>query len=323
MRAFPIAQESLQAKKAIQKYIRETPVERDAFLGDSGGSQVYLKLENLQVTGSFKIRGALYKMLSLTPSQKKQGVITASSGNHGMAVAYAMKKIGVRGKIVLPINTSQTKIEALKAACDEVEFYGTDCVETEVFARKEAEQTKRVYIPPYNDLKIIGGQGTVGLEILEQVKEMDAVLVPVGGGGLISGVAGVLKSAHPGVAIIGCQPENSAVMAASIKAGRILNLTSAPTLSDGTAGGIEDGAITFDVCRKHVDEFLLVSEKDIRNAILHCLQKQHLLVEGAGALAVAAFIKNRKRFQGKTVVLIISGARISLDQLRTILSQGV
>lgn len=318
-----IEQEALLAEQKIREHIRETPLEFSPYLSSIGQGKVYLKLENFQITGSFKVRGALNKLLSLPEEKRKVGITTASSGNHGAAVSFALAKLGMQGTIFLPTTTSQTKVEILKDNRATVEFFGDDCVKAEIYARQRAEKTGSEFISPYNDLKIIGGQATVGIELRKQISHMDAVFVPVGGGGLISGIAAYLKTDRNHPKIIGCQPENSCVMYESMKAGQILEMESKPTLSDGTAGGIEAGAITFELCRDLVDDFILVSEREIKQAILLCLKKHHMLIEGAAALSVASFLKVAKKFQGKTAVLVLSGAKISLDQLENVLCEGV
>jgi threonine dehydratase len=312
-----IKTEVLNAHRRIRKYVRETPLEYSASLSKEGECNVYLKLENLQHTGSFKSRGALNKVLS--QSHQKE-FITASSGNHGLAVAYALATTGGKGMIYLPTSTAQVKIEKLKAFNVTVEFFGSDCVETEIHARNIGEETEgMVFISPYNDPKIIGGQGTIAIELIKQLANLDVVLVSVGGGGLISGIAGYLKEHNPKIEIVACLPENSAVMYESIKAKKIIEMESKPTLSDGTAGGIEPGAITFKLCQHYVDDFILVSEKEISNAIVFMIEEHHMVVEGSAGVTVAAFMKNRKRFKGKNVVLIICGGNIGLDQLKELL----
>ena len=311
-----------KAEKTIRKHIRETPAEHSPFFSKEGDCNVYLKLENLQLTGSFKLRGTMNKLLSLSKKEKKTILITASSGNHGAAFAHTVKKLGLRGIIYLPGHTSQAKVDALKYYDVVLKFFGTDCVKTEEHAIKEAVKNSFKYIPPYNDMKIIGGHGTIGIELKRQVERIDAVLVPVGGGGLISGIAGYLKSLDEKIEIIGCQPKNSAVMYESIKAGKILEMESQPTLSDGSAGGIEQGAITFDICKKYVDDFILVSEDEIKEAMKLILEKHFMLIEGAGALSVASFLKAKERFKGKNIVLIISGSKLTLDTLRDVISSG-
>jgi threonine dehydratase len=317
--SFDVKTEVLAADKRIREHIRETPLEASHHLSRLGDARVYLKYESSQITGSFKLRGALNKFLSLTTEQQKEEVITASSGNHAAALAYTLHKFGGRGVIYLPENVSPAKVEALRPYGVELKFYGDDCIQSEILARETAAKTNRVFISPYNDPKIIGGQGTIGIELLRQMENLDAVLVPVGGGGLISGIAGFLKAVDKNIKIIGCQPQNSAVMHASVQAGKILELESKPTLADGTAGGLEPDAVTFDICKKFVDDFILVNESDIKNAIIFCIEKHQLLIEGAAALSIAAFMKDQKRFAGKNVVLIISGKKISLEQLREIL----
>lgn len=314
-----IKKETLEAEERIREHIRETPVEYSPHLSQLGRCTVFLKLENLQITGSFKLRGAVNKILSLSPQEKERGLITASSGNYGAAFAYLLQKFGIKGLIYLPDYVSQAKIEILRSYGANLKFHGTDCIQTETFARREAEKNGSVYIPPYNDLKIIGGHGTVGIELARQLEEFDAVVVPVGGGGLVSGIAGYLKSFDREIEIIGCQPENSPVMFESIKAGKIVEMESKPTLSDGTAGGIEEDSITFDICKNYVDDFILISEEEIKEAIKLFLDKHSMVIEGAAALPIASLIKKKERFGEKKVVLIISGARISLSQLKEIL----
>lgn len=314
-----IRKEVLKAEKRIRTHIRETPVEYSPFLSQLGDCEVYLKLENIQLTGSFKLRGALNKLLSLDQAQKEKGIITASSGNHGMAFAYLTKAFDFKGTIFLPKIASNTKIEALREHGAEIRFYGDDCVKAEMQARATAETEGLTFMSAYNDLQVIGGQGTIGLELERQLKSIDAVFVPVGGGGLIGGIAGYLKSRRESIEIIGCQPYNSCVMYESIKAGRLLDLESKPTISDGSAGGIEPGAITFAICRDLVDTWLIPSEKEIIEAIKLILKKHYLLIEGAAALGVAAFLKDKDRFQSKTVVLVITGNKISLETLKEIL----
>ena len=315
-----IRTEALEAEKRIRPHIRETPVDFSPYLSQIGNCRVYLKLENLQITGSFKLRGAVNKLLSLSDEARERGVVTASTGNQGAAIAYLLKKFNCRGTIYLPENASPAKIDALRLYEADLKFYETDCVKTEIFAKKIAEKNNQVFISPYNDPKIIGGQGTIGVELARQIKAVDTVLVPVGGGGLISGIAGYLKSIDKNIEIIGCQPENSAIMYESIKAGSIIEMESKPTISDGTAGGIEQGAITFSICKHYVDDYILVTEDEIKEAIRLILEKHHILIEGAAALSVASFIKARERFESRNVVLVLSGARLDLNTLKEVLS---
>lgn len=317
---FDIKNEVLIAEERIRPHVRETPLDYSVALSRATKVNVFLKCENLQYTGAFKARGAINKLLSLTPSQREQGVVTASSGNHGAAVAFGLSKLNMKGVVFVPENTSTTKIDNIRNYNATLEFFGTDCMQAEIHALKYAKQHNMIYVSPYNDPQVIGGQGTIGLELARQLEMLDVVLVPVGGGGLISGIAGYLKSIKPKIKIVGCLPENSPVMFESIKAGRIIERETLPTLSDATAGGIEPDAITFDLCQKFVDDYILVSEEEIKNAIISLLKTQHLLVEGASGVALAALIKNKESFQDKNVVVVLSGANISLDTLKFILT---
>jgi threonine dehydratase len=316
---FDIKNEVLAAKKRISSLIRETPLDYSFPLSKMTGSQVYLKCENLQYTGSFKVRGAINKLLTLTPAQRDQGVVTASSGNHGAAVAFGLSHLKMPGLVFVPENASPIKVANIRNYDIPLEFYATDCMQTEMHAIDYAKQNKMVYVSPYNDLQVIGGQGTIAFEI-EQILKADVVLVPVGGGGLISGIAGYIKAVSPETLVIGCLPVNSPVMAESIKAGRIIDMDIESTLSDATAGGIEQGSITFDICQKFVDDYILVSEDEIKNAILEIMKTQHLLIEGAAGMAVASLLKNSDKFRNKNVVVILSGANISLNLLKDILN---
>ena len=313
------ANEVLLAEQRIRPFIRETGLESSPGFGGSADNQVFFKCENMQYTGSFKVRGALSKALSLSADELKRGVVTASTGNHGAATAWALARFGIAGTIFVPNTASLAKIENLRRLGANLEFAGDDCVDTEIFARRTAEESGRVFVSAYSDPKIVGGQGTIGIELERELDAFDAVIAPVGGGGLIAGIAGYLKAKKPDIEIIGCQPRNSAVMYESIKVGELVERELLPTLSDGTAGGIEPGAITLDACREMVDDFVLVDEEEIGAGIRTLIETHCMLVEGAAALSVAALQKAAPRFEGQRVVLILSGARISLDTLRSVL----
>jgi len=314
-----IKSEVLSAENRIRPYIRKTPLDLSVPLSKITRSNVYLKCENLQYTGAFKVRGAFSKLLSLTPSQRQQGVVTASSGNHGAAVACGLSKLKIPGIIFVPENASSTKVENIRNYEVPLEFYATDCMKTEMHALEYAKQHHMVYVSPYNDLQVIGGQGTIALELLDQLNDIDVILVPIGGGGLVSGIAGYIKSVSPKTKIVGCLPQNSPVMAESVKAGKIIEMETLPTLSDATAGGIEPDAITFDICKACVDDYILVSEDEIKNAIVMLIKSHHFLVEGAAGVALASLLKNADKFHGKNVVVILSGSNISLDTLKAVL----
>jgi len=314
-----IAGEVISAEKVIRPYVRETYLDYSPFYSRMTGANVYFKLENLQHTGSFKLRGAMNKLLSLTDEEKGQGVVTASTGNHGAAFAYGLSKVKGSGVVFVPENASRTKVEAIERLGAEVRHIGSDSGETEAQARHYAEKNKMTHLPPYNDVKVIGGQGTIAFELTDQLDQIDAVYIALGGGGMISGIAGYLKSKNPEVKIIGCSPENSQVMIQSVKAGRILDLPSLPTLSDGTAGGVEPGSITLGFCRQFVDDYVTVTESEIKESLREFMQAQHMLIEGSAAVAVAACKKQGDRFAGKNVVVIICGGNISLETLKEIL----
>lgn len=314
-----VTEEVLQAEKRIRPYIRQTILEYSLFLSRLGGANVYCKLENLQHTGSFKVRGAMNKLLALKAHELKRGVVTASTGNHGMAVAYSLDKLHAPGIIFVPKHTTASKIQAIERMGAMVRYFGEDTVHAEVHARQYAAQTDATYVPPYNDPQVIGGQGTIGMELAHQLDQIDVVFVSLGGGGLISGIAGYLKNVRPEVQVIGCSPENSQVMIQSVNAGEILDLPSLPTLSDGTAGGIEAGSITFELCRDLVDDYITVTEDEIKESLLLFIQNHHILIEGAAAVAIASYLKIYERFTGKNVVIIICGANIDLEMLKKIL----
>jgi len=314
-----ILKEVISAESRIRPHIRETFLEYSPILSELGNASVYCKLENLQYTGSFKIRGALNKMLSLSDQQKKNSVVAASTGNHGTAVAFALNKANLPGIVFVPENTPRYKVESITRLGAEVRFHGTDCVDSEIYAREYARQKEMIYISPYNDPKVIGGQGTIGVELRRQLSQIDAVFIALGGGGLISGISAFLKSKFPKIQIIGCSPQNSHVMIQSLKAGKILDIPSLPTLSEGTAGGIEKNAISFGLCRELVDDYLTVTEDEIKQSLRLFIDTHHMLVEGAAAVPIAAYLKIKESFSAKNIVIIICGANIHLDTLKEIL----
>ena len=307
------------AANRIAPHIRETPLDRSSFFSDLTGANVFLKLENLQFTGSFKLRGAFNKLLSLTPKQRAAGCVAASSGNHGAAVAFAMSKLDTKGVIFVPEGTSTTKVDAIKRAGGEVRYFGTDGLDTETHAREYAVENGMCYLSPYNDEDVVAGQGTCGVEIAKQLPQVDAIFVAVGGGGLISGVGSFLKSVNPTMSVIACQPAASAVMTESVKAGEILELPSQPTLSDGTAGGIEVDAITFDLCRAVTDDYVVVSEDQIAEAMRQFIDAHHMLPEGAAGVALAGLGLRADSYKGKNVVVIICGGNISRETLKEVI----
>lgn len=305
-----LAQAVRAAETRIRPYIRETYVEPSTYLSERTGAHVLLKLENLQLTGSFKVRGAFNKILSLPPEARARGIVAASTGNHGLAVAHVLGQLGVSGTVFVPTIVAPAKLARLRRAGVQVELRGEDSGETEVIARAYAAERGMAYVSPYNDFDVIAGQGTLGVELARQIERIDDLIIAVGGGGLVSGVATHLKSINPRLRVIGCQPENSRVMCESIRAGRILDLPSEPTLSDGTAGGIEAGAITFPLCQTLIDEFALVTEDDIRKCVRLMLDEHHMLVEGAAGVAVSALLQMGNAVRGRTVAVVLCGANV-------------
>ncbi len=305
-----------EAAGRIAPHVYRTPVQLSSWLSEAGRCRAHLKLENLQHTGSFKFRGAMNKLLTLDPEERRRGVVAASTGNHGAALARGGTIVDCPVTIFAPDTASASKLGAVRSLGAEVRLHGVDCVEAETAARAHALANGLVYVSPYNDPEVVAGQGTIGLELDQDLERIDAVVVAVGGGGLISGVGGYLADVRPGIEVIGCSPENSAVMHASLEAGRILELESRPTLSDATAGGVERGAITFELCRRIVDRFVLVSEKEIAAGIGLVLARHQTLVEGAAGMAVAAFLKERERFEGRDVAIILCGGNAEPEKLR-------
>ena len=294
----------------------ETPLQPSRLLSDAARAAVYLKLENLQPTGSFKVRGALHKLLSLGDAQRRRGIVAASTGNHGAAIAYGASALAIRAIVFVPEAASPAKVENIRALGAEVRAYGDESAATETHARAYAAEHGMTYVSPYNDWDVVAGQSTIGLEIYRQLPFVDVLIASLGGGGMIGGAAGFLKSVRPGVRVIAASARNSKTMMESVKAGRIVQTEHLPTLSDGTAGGVEEGAITFDLCRSFVDEYVDVSEDDIKQAIRYFIETHHILIEGAAGVAVAALRNAGERFAGLHVAVVICGANISATSLR-------
>jgi threonine dehydratase len=307
----------VEAEKRIQPHLRVTPLEYSYALTEMTGCEVYLKLENLQVTGSFKARGALNKVISLSGSNAM--IVTASTGNHGLGVANALAITKRDGIVFLPENVQSSKAEAIGMRGVKVEFYGQTCEETEQYVRSLATSSNFEYVSPYNDPEVISGQGTIGAELLRQLPDVDVVFVSVGGGGLIGGIAAYLKSRNPAIHVVGCLAENSPVMSACIRAGQIYEVPEKPTLSDGTAGGIEAGSITFPLCQAFVDEYVLTSEDEILAAMKLILVKHRQVIEGSAGVAVGALLKTTDRFKGKKVAVVLCGGNVGEAILKKVI----
>lgn len=310
------AQEILAAAARIQSVIRLTPTDYSLALSELTGSCVWLKLEHLQHTGSFKLRGATNKLLKLTADERARGVVTASNGNHGIAVCYAAQQLGVPVRVFMREGVPEIRVSLIRALGGEPVFYGRDPLAAEMHARATATTTGQVFISPYNDADVIAGQGTLGVELAQQVAGLDAVFVAVGGGGLVSGVAAYLKAVQPNVKIIGCWPENSPVLYECLKAGRIFDCPELPTISDSTAGGVEPDALTFPLCQQLLDDAVLVSEAEIKTAMRLMLEKERWIIEGAAGVAVAGLLKMAEAFRGQNCAAILCGRNLAAERLR-------
>ncbi|HJO93045.1 MAG TPA: threonine/serine dehydratase [Victivallales bacterium] len=315
---FTIKDEVEKAEKRIRSYVRKTPLEKSFCLSKISKSNVYFKLENMQHTGSFKARGAFSKLLSLSGTEKNRGIITASSGNHGLGSAYALNRLDINGTIYLPENASLQKVSMLKDYNANLKFIGTDCEFTENSAKETANRNNKIYISPYNDPQIIGGQGTIAIELKEQIKKIDNIFVSVGGGGLISGISCYLKSINHKIKIIGCLPENSPAMFDAVKSKKIVSSKLLPTLSDGTAGGIEENSITLAPCISFVDDWILISEKEIKEAMKLVFVNHRLVIEGSAAVSVASLLRYKEHIKGQNSIIIICGGNIDMNVFKKI-----
>jgi threonine dehydratase len=305
-----------QAQQRIASVIRRTPLLDCLDLIHKPGVKVTLKLENLQITGSFKIRGATNKLLSLSEDERAHGVITVSSGNHGRAVSYAARELGIRAVVCLPETVTQNKVEAIRSLGAEVVVKGSTFDEADAHAHILWKEIGLTFVHPYDDPEVISGQGTIGLEMLEDFPEIDTVVVPLSGGGLLSGIALALKSTHPELHVVGVSMERGPAMVESLKAGKVVEIVEEPTLADALAGGIGfDNRYTFQMIQQFVDETVLVSEGEIAHAMDYALQKQHLVIEGGGAVGLAAVLKEKVDKLGENIAVVISGGNVAIPLL--------
>ena len=285
-------------------------------------SQIYLKTENLQVTGSFKVRGAYYKISQLTESEKQAGIIACSAGNHAQGVALAATHMGIHSTVCMPDSAPLSKIEATKRLGAEVCLVKGAYDDAYTHALKLQEETGATLIHPFNDEQVIAGQGTIGLEILEQLPDVEAIIVPVGGGGLLAGIAFAIKSLSPKIKVYGVQTANVPSMVESLQKGELVTLDSAATFADGIAVK-HPGDLTFDIAQKYVDDIVVVTEDEIALAILTLMEKQKLVTEGAGAVSVAAALFNKLPIQGKKTVCLLSGGNIDVNILSRVITRGL
>jgi len=301
--------DSSAADRRIRKHVRETPLQDSRALSDATRARVFLKLENRQDTGAFKLRGAANKLLSLPRDATANGVVAASTGNHALAVSTIGSQLGIPVEIFVAASIhpyKRSKIEALQALVNAVDG---DALFAELEARREAARSGRPYVSPYNDPDVIAGQGTVAVEILRQLgaQQLDAIFVAVGGGGLIAGIGAHLKRVSPHTEVVGCWPENSPVLHECLRVGTIIDVPEQPTWSTSTAGGVEPGSITLDLCRRVIDRRVLVTEEEIVDAARRLHRDDGELVEGAAAVALAALLKSAQDYTGKTVAVLLCG----------------
>jgi len=311
---------SREALEVVRGYTHVTPLSYSVSLSRISGCRVYLKYENLQKTGSFKVRGALYKVYTLR--NKVNGVVAASAGNHAQGVAYAASAFGMRSVIVMPETASISKIEATQGYGAEVILYGRVYDEAYTKALEVARDRGYEFVHAFDDPHVIAGQATIAWELLEQLGEFDVILVPVGGGGLIAGVASVLKKVRPSVKIVGVEPEAAPKMKESLKAGKPVVVEPRPTVADGLVTR-RPGDITFQLTSNLVDDVVTVGEEEISRAIYMLLERKKTLVEGAGAVGVATLLSGKLKLEGSKVVALLSGGNIDLTVLNKIILRGL
>ncbi len=312
-----------KAKERIEGVVVKTPFSYAPYLSELSGSEVYLKKENLQVTGAFKLRGAYNKIASLSEEERKKGVVAASAGNHAQGVALSASKFGVNATIVMPESTPLTKINGVKHFGAEVILSGSNYDEAYQFAVEFAKENDLTFIHPFEDEEVIAGQGTIALEMLEACKELDAVIVPVGGGGLISGVASAIKQIDPAIRVIGVSAKGAPALKTSYELKKPVDSTQVRTIADGIA--VRDTSpVTLEYILESVDEFISVDDEEIASAMLFLLEKQKLVVEGAGAVGVAALLHDKlAHYRGKKIAIILSGGNVDVTLLSVIIEKGL
>ncbi|QDV06936.1 L-threonine dehydratase catabolic TdcB [Planctomycetes bacterium Poly30] len=318
-----VARTAQSALVTIRPLLPITPVREALALAPDGS--LFLKMESFQPTGSFKVRGAVNRIAALSEEERAAGVVAASTGNHGAAVAFAARAAGVRASVVVPVDTPAGRAEAIESRGAEVIRFGAECGEAEAHGRALAERTGRVFLSPYNDALVMAGQGTIGLELAEQIPDLRRVYVAVGGGGLIGGIGCALKDVKPGVEVIGCSPEASYPMHASVAAGRWVDTPHLSTLSLATAGGLEEDTVTLNPCMDSVDRWELVGEADISRATYELITRERMMVEGAVGVALAVWQRERAAgvaAEGSSCI-VVCGGNLDAQHLRTILAENV
>ena len=314
-------QRIVEAHKGLRPHVPVSPLEPSRALSEMLGCEVLLKCEHLQPTGSFKIRGSGNKLRLLDKGQLSRGVTTASTGNHGQGVARHAARLGTTVTVYISNTSSASKVAAIRALGAEIVVVDGLPIMAEIEARKQAGLQNKTYIPPYNDLDVMAGQGTTGMELAEQAPDLDAVFISVGGGGLIGGTGTALKKLSPKTRIVGVWPENSTCMLQAINAGGIIDVEEYPTLSDGTEGAIEPGSVTYPVCRDVIDEMVTVSEAEIAAAMRQIASSERWIIEGSAGVAVAGLIKTAKQWAGRKVAVVLCGRNIALETFLSAVSK--
>lgn len=317
-----IAKEVKFAEEVLKSVVYKTPLDRSNTLSKMSGGEVYLKLENLQKTGAFKVRGAYYKIHKLNPEEKNKGVIAASAGNHAQGVAYAASAAGIKSTIVMPIFAPPSKIAATRSYGAEVILHGSIYDESYKKALEISNETGAIFIHPFDDPYVIAGNGTVGLEIINDLPDVDMIIVPVGGGGLISGIASIVKSIRPTIKIIGVEPEAAPKFNVSLKAGHIMEIEAKRSLADGLLTK-KPGNLTFSIVSELVDDVITVTEDEIAMSMVLLMERAKTIAEGAGAASVAALLSNKINVKGKKVVTVISGGNADLTTLYKVIMRGL
>lgn len=309
-----------EAHERTKGYLSPTPLEFSRYLSDQIGGEVWLKLDLVQRTASFKYRGAINKILSLSEDELDKGVVTASTGNYALAVAEAMRQRGRRATIYVAPDMEPARLEILKAHGLDLVVAGKVAWDAEAEARRVGEEEGKIYVSPYNDPLVVGGQGTCGYEISQQLPDVDVAFFACGAGGLLTGSSGWLKHHNPEIETYGVSPANSPVMYESVRRGRMVSMDTKPTLADTCAGGVDLDSITLELCQRYVDGILLVEEQEIEAAIRLLFEQHRLVAEGSGALGIAGTKLRKSQLKGKKVVAVVCGRNIDLNVFKRIIA---
>ena len=309
-----------EANERCQDHLLPTPLEHSMYLSDKIEGEVWLKLDSMQRTSSFKFRGAINKILSLTEAELDRGIVSASTGNYALAVAEAMRIRNRRATIYVAKDIEPSRLGLLRSHGLDLVIHGEVAWDAEKEARRVGDEEGKIYVSPYNDPIVVGGQGTCGYEISQQLPDLDAAFLACGGGGLLTGSAGWLKFHNSDVEAFGVSPANSPVMYESMRTNKMVEMDTQPTLADTCAGGIDLDSITLDLCRRYVDEIVLLTEKEIEASIRLLFEQHRLVTEGSGALSIGGLLKRKERFKGKKVVAVVCGRNVNLEVFKKIIA---